>query len=100
LVPHEGQVPLIAGLRFFRVTFFGLLISTFFLHLKQYACATEYYLLPSQLKFYLLYTACQDSFRMPGLLLGYEAQHGYETAFLTIGPAIRLNRRRILFQSY
>ena len=37
-VPHFGQIPRVAGLPFFSVTFWGFLISTFALHLKQYAC--------------------------------------------------------------
>jgi hypothetical protein len=37
-VLHLGQTPLVAGLPFFKVTFWGSLISTFDLHLKQYAC--------------------------------------------------------------
>ena len=37
-VPHFGQTPRVAGLPFFRVTFWGFFISTLDLHLKQYAC--------------------------------------------------------------
>ena len=39
LVPHLGQVPLVAGRLFFKVTCLGFLISTFFLHFMQYPCA-------------------------------------------------------------
>lgn len=38
LVPQLGQTPRVAGLLFFRITFWGFFISTFFRHLKQYAC--------------------------------------------------------------
>jgi hypothetical protein len=37
-VEQFGHEPLIAGFLFFNVTFVGFLISTFFLHLTQYAC--------------------------------------------------------------
>jgi hypothetical protein len=37
-VPHFGHTPRVAGLPFFRVTFWGFFISTLDLHLKQYAC--------------------------------------------------------------
>jgi hypothetical protein len=36
-VLHFGQVPFVAGLPFFSLTFFGSFISTDFLHLTQYA---------------------------------------------------------------
>jgi hypothetical protein len=34
-VPHTGQTPWVAGLRFFSMTLRGLLISLFFLHFMQ-----------------------------------------------------------------
>ena len=38
LVPQFGQTPEIAGFPFLSVTGSGFLISTFILHLTQYAC--------------------------------------------------------------
>ena len=40
LVPHERQVPCVAGLPFFMVITFGSFISFFDLHFTQYACTT------------------------------------------------------------
>jgi len=37
VVPHLGHTPFVAGRLFFKVTLAGFLISTFALHLKQYA---------------------------------------------------------------
>jgi hypothetical protein len=34
-VPHTGQTPWVAGLRFLSITRLGLLISLFFLHFMQ-----------------------------------------------------------------
>jgi hypothetical protein len=36
-VPHTAQIPLVAGLPFFKVTAVGFFISTFLRHLTQYA---------------------------------------------------------------
>jgi len=44
LVPHEGQVPWVAGFPFFIVIALGALISFFALHLTQYPC-TQFALL-------------------------------------------------------
>ncbi len=41
-VPQLGQTPLIAGLPFLSVTFWGFLISTLVLHLTQYACGISF----------------------------------------------------------
>jgi hypothetical protein len=38
LVEQLGHVPLVAGFPFFSLIFCGFFISTFFLHLTQYAC--------------------------------------------------------------
>jgi ABC-type polysaccharide/polyol phosphate export permease len=42
LVPHFGQVPLVAFLPFFNLTAIGLLISFFALHLTQYPVILPY----------------------------------------------------------
>ncbi len=38
LVPHTGQVPLVAGFLFFMIVGVGFLISLLALHFTQYAC--------------------------------------------------------------
>jgi len=46
LVPHTGQIPLVAGLPFFMVILVGFLISTLALHFTQYACIDYLLFLP------------------------------------------------------
>jgi hypothetical protein len=49
LVPQTGQIPCVAGLPFFILTFLGLFISRFLRHFTQYACiGTSFYIVNAQ----------------------------------------------------